>query len=614
MSDQYEGLSKDQLIALLRKRDGQKKLGLVWERDEIEADRAIDADFVACAIDEELSDKAAPWPNLVIEGDNFDALRWLRMTHAKRIKCIFIDPPYNTGNKDWVYNDHYIDKTDRWRHSTWLEFLFQRLTLARDLLADDGVLLISINDENRSKLDLLANEVMPGKRVGSFVWRTKDTGNDAGQRLSQVHEHVLIFAGPGFKFSGQEVTSNKFRNPDEHPKGDWCPQPLTKAANRISRAETYYPVFDPQTDLWYPCDPLRVWAYASRDRVKQGQKLRADTMEDMIDRGEIYFPPCKDEQVFFYASRQELDAAITAGLVPRLPKKKTPLFYPDLPDLDFWVGKKIAPGRPSRRDFLIDKPLDKRIAPVSSWIAGLNELVEYDVLSEDEMLTLRSPRGGVGGDDLLEAMGSKPFDNPKPVSLMRELVRQSASPGETVLDFFAGSATTAQAVMELNAEDGGERRFIMVSSSEATTDEPDKNICRDVTAERIRRLNAASEGKYAALSAPFAYLRTREIAFEDLDYELSPGEVWTALETLHDLPLTPHDVESGWQEHDGGHTLLVLVDRADAALGARLKDLAERKVNLVAYAWAPGQVTALLDGAHVDVRPVRDTLVRHFRQ
>ena len=144
MSDQYESLGKDQLIALLRKRDGQKKLGLVWERDEIEADRAIDANFVACSIDGQLSDKAAPWPNLVIEGDNFDALRWLRMTHAKRIKCIYIDPPYNTGNKDWVYNDHYIDKNDRWRHSTWLEFLYQRLTLARDLLADDGVMLISI--------------------------------------------------------------------------------------------------------------------------------------------------------------------------------------------------------------------------------------------------------------------------------------------------------------------------------------------------------------------------------------------------------------------------------------------------------------------------------------
>jgi hypothetical protein len=133
LADHYETLSKAQLISLLRKKDAEKKLGLVWERDEIEADAAIDANFVACAVDPALSDGTGPWRNLVIEGDNFDALRWLRMAYAKRVKCIYIDPPYNTGEKDWVYNDHYIDKNDRYRHSTWLEFLYRRLTLARDL-------------------------------------------------------------------------------------------------------------------------------------------------------------------------------------------------------------------------------------------------------------------------------------------------------------------------------------------------------------------------------------------------------------------------------------------------------------------------------------------------
>lgn len=106
LADHYESLSQSQLVNLLRKRDNEKKLGLVWERDEIEADAAIDANFIACTLDTGLSDGAAPWRNLVIEGDNFDALRWLRMTYARRVKCIYIDPPYNTGNKDWVYNDH----------------------------------------------------------------------------------------------------------------------------------------------------------------------------------------------------------------------------------------------------------------------------------------------------------------------------------------------------------------------------------------------------------------------------------------------------------------------------------------------------------------------------
>ena len=122
----YGELSREQLIALLEKRDRTKKLGLVWERDEIEADAALASEFVVADLVPSLSDppdRNSGWPNLVIEGDNFDALRWLRMAMRGRIKCIYIDPPYNTGAKDWVYNDHYIKKEDRWRHSTWLEFV-----------------------------------------------------------------------------------------------------------------------------------------------------------------------------------------------------------------------------------------------------------------------------------------------------------------------------------------------------------------------------------------------------------------------------------------------------------------------------------------------------------
>jgi adenine-specific DNA-methyltransferase len=193
---QYDGLTREQLIQILEKRERAKKLGLVWERNEIEADKAVDANFVACTLDLKLCERTAPWSNLVIEGDNFDALRWLRIGFSGRVGCIYIDPPYNTGNKDWVYNDHYFDSNDRYRHSTWLEFLFRRLSLARDLLSEEGVILISINDENRARLELLADEALPGMRIGTFVWRTKDSSNDAERNFSSVHEHVLVYARP----------------------------------------------------------------------------------------------------------------------------------------------------------------------------------------------------------------------------------------------------------------------------------------------------------------------------------------------------------------------------------------------------------------------------------
>ncbi len=118
---------------------------------------------------------------------------------------IYIDPPYNTGNKDWVYNDKFVSANDRWRRSQWLEFLYQRLTLARELLTSDGVILVSINDENRDRLGLLMDEVFPGRRVGSFVWRSRTGGNDAeGAFFSSNHEHVLVYGNSGFRFSGDE--------------------------------------------------------------------------------------------------------------------------------------------------------------------------------------------------------------------------------------------------------------------------------------------------------------------------------------------------------------------------------------------------------------------------
>src|SRR5690606_8308638 len=155
----YAHLTREQLLRLLERRDAERQLGLVWERDEIEADRALNDDFVALELDEALSHGEAPWDNLIVEGDNYDALRYLRMTHAGRIRCIYIDPPYNTGNRDFVYNDRFVDRSHRFRHSLWLEFMYRRLQLAKDLLADDGVIFVSIDDNELFRLGMLMDRV-----------------------------------------------------------------------------------------------------------------------------------------------------------------------------------------------------------------------------------------------------------------------------------------------------------------------------------------------------------------------------------------------------------------------------------------------------------------------
>ena len=549
-------LSAPELRRLLAEHLTQRKLGLTWERDAIAHDQALNADVVLPHLRPDYSqtpEGCSAHHNLIIEGDNFDALRLLRATHAGKVRVIYIDPPYNTGNKDWVYNDQFVGANDRWRHSQWLEFLYQRLTLARDLLTSDGVILVSINDENRSRLELLMDEVFPGRRLGSLVWRTKDTGNDLAQRFSHVHEHILVYANGGFTFNGRATDRSKFRNPDKDVRGDWSPQPLTANESLIERPNTYYPIQDPDPGYWYPCDPDSTWRFASEEVIRRlcnGDEaavqtalaaLRSDCMEALIAKKLIYFPLCKPEELLFFATQADLLAALKAGKGPMLPKKKTPLLRTNLPDLDFWVGKPIAPGRPSRKEHWTARPETERLAPLSSWIGGMNEDVGEDDL---ELFALRSARGGVATEEVKHVLGSKAFPHPKPLSLIKGLLQQATRPGDTVLDFFAGSGTTGQAVLELNAEDGGQRRFILCSSTEATAKEPAKNLCRDVCAERLRRVIAGYGGKPGytlAQGGEFAYLQLDKIDGADLLLDAQPHHA-AALLLMRSMAAAPVDI------------------------------------------------------------------------
>ncbi|MBT2768584.1 site-specific DNA-methyltransferase [Stenotrophomonas sp. ISL-67] len=512
-------LGAPELRRLLVEHLTKRKLGLTWERNAIEHDEALNANIVLPQLVPELSHKPTSVAekfvhrNLIIEGDNFDALRLLKATHAGRIRVIYIDPPYNTGNRDWVYNDDYVGKTDRYRHSMWLEFLYQRLMLARDLLTRDGVILVSINDENRARLEVLMDEVFPGRRVGSLVWRTRDTTSAKDRNFSDVHEHILVYGNEGFAFNGTEKTQKKYKNPDKDPRGPWNGDPLTLAFDRFDRANLYYPLHDPRRDRWYPCDENRVWAYATEDRVEDTTKLQSETMEEWVRQEKILFS--EDEETRIWGSKEELLASIDAGDVPVTPKRKRPLLTRETPDLNFWVGKTVGFGRPLFKKHWSD--LRSHTNPLGSWIARLTEI--YD---DEDFAVLRSPQAGEGTEFIQEVFGSKAFQYPKPPTLIRNLLAQTTKPGDIVLDFFAGSATTGQAVLELNAEDDGERRYILCSSTEMTAREPDKNVCRDITAERMRRVSRGFAGKPGYTvdqGGEFAYLRLNKLAPADLPFE-----------------------------------------------------------------------------------------------
>lgn len=519
---QLDALNAQELRRLLVEHLTRQKLGLYWEHNAIERDQALNANLVFPRLVPEWSQldgaPEAGTTNLVIEGDNYDSLRLLQATHRGKVRVIYIDPPYNTGNKDWVYNDHYVGQNDRWRHSLWLEFLYRRLTLARDLLSSDGVILVSINDENRARMELLMDEVFPGRRLGTLTWRTRQ-GSNADQQcfLSVDHEHVLVYGNPNFSFNGFAKSYEMYSNPDNDPRGDWRPDNLTLGYSYKERPNLYYPLLDQITGITYPPNPDRVWVYATESRLKEGQTVQAKTMEEFIRLGQIIFPA--DQRVETWPTLDAMLAAIDAGDVPK--SGKTPLLRRDLPNLEFWVGRPVGFGRPQFKRYKAD--LRNQTQPLSSWIVPSSEEGDYE--AENSFVSSTNQEGA---RVVAEIFGDRAFNYAKPLSLIKNLLQQATRPGDIVLDFFAGSGTTGHAVLELNAEDGGNRSFILCSSTEATTKEPDKNLCRDVCAERIRRV-MGGYGNKPGLGGAFAYLQMDLIEMADVNFEANTEHAFQLL-------------------------------------------------------------------------------------
>jgi adenine-specific DNA-methyltransferase len=314
------------------------------------------------------------------------------------------------------------------------------------------------------------------------------------------------------------------------------------------------------------------------------------------------FPDPEEERVAVWNSVEEILAAIEAGDVPVTPKKKNPLLSKDTPDLDFWVGKRVGFGRPGFKKHW--KDLRSHINPVGSWIARLNE-----DLDEDDFATLRSREAGEGTGVIEKVFGKKVFSYPKPPSLMQQLVEQSSEGDDIVLDFFGGSGTTPHAVLQQNAEDGHNRRFIIMSNAEATLDDPDKNICRDVCGPRIKAVINGFGGN-APTGGDFAYLRCRRIAAGRL-VEIEHVQVWTALQMIHRDTLEPFAPAAFLCSGDE-ETALFYVPRFTAALVPALRKAVKDTAAAVLYSWQPETLRQHIRAAHVQHEAIPESLARRF--
>ena len=546
MSDGYEDLSKEALIDVLRRRDRQAHYGLLWERKRIGQDKALNRDFVGLELDPELSCGDAPWSNLLIEGDNYDALRNLASTMAGQFKLIYIDPPYNTGRRDFVYNDRFFEATDRFRHSTWLEFMYQRLTLAKDLLSDDGVLFVSIDDNELFNLGLLLNQVF-GERsfIANCIWQ-KRYSRENRECIGDAHEYLLVYAPnpDAFKLRRGRI-------------------PLSDEQARVYRNPS-----NPRET-----DPTKRW----RGIPMTAQGFRPNQMYPITaPNGTVHTPPEGRCWSMIEPEFRRLEAASRI----------------------YWGANGTA--QPSVIRFLSE------VEGLVPWTWWPNEEVGHTDEARKEIQSMFRTQTA--------------FDTPKPTRLLRRVLEIGAPEKDAlVLDFFAGSGTLGHAVLQMNKEDGGNRRFVLVSSKESTEENPERNLAREVCAKRVRMAIEGYESRdgdaVAGLGGSFGYFRSIRVPMHRLEDNLSDALVWSYAQQLAGHPLSQHQRDISTSLSEG--TLLVYCTNTKPATLSKLgAALTEHSGPAAVFTWAPAVVSQFLEDRKrfATVVSVPDDLKRTFRQ
>lgn len=371
--------------------------------------------------------------NLYIEGDNLEVLKLLQETYLGKIKMIYIDPPYNTGN-DFVYNDDFTIESGVWSvesgdydedgnrlvknldsngrfHTDWLNMIYPRLKLAKDLLSDDGVIFISIDDNELENLKKCCEEVFGESNfIANIIWKHTQQSKNDEPHFSRQYNHTLVYAKmksslPNFYFERTEEDNKNYSNPDADPKGMWRSGDVRSPNYRKTLC---YTITAPNGNIIQP--PINGWRWSE------------ESLRDKISTGEIKFKPDN------------------SGIIRKIYLCDQPGRTPE----NLWEGQQFGTTRQA-----------------ASIIKTLFDGVQV-------------------------------FDTPKPTELIKKMLEIATRQDSIVLDFFSGSATTAHAVMQLNAEDGGHRKFIMVQLPEETDEKSEaykagyKNIC-EIGKERIRR-------------------------------------------------------------------------------------------------------------------------------
>ena len=450
-----------------------KKYGLVWERHEEAVDIQMRDNipvFTEC-VDKEISTTTGG-VNFLLEGDNLHSLRLLEKTHAGRIDLIYIDPPYNTNNKEFIYDDSFVDKTDAFRHSKWLSFMHERLLLVKQLLSKNGSIFISIDSNEQAQLKLLCDEIFGEENfIDMISWFKKASPSNDAQYFSNDIEYILVYARDKSVWRPHRLPLNEkqmkyYTNPDNDSRGPWNSATYTCNKSKEQRPSLYYPITNPYTgeEVW-PKETA-VWAYSK------------EQCEEHI----------KNNMLFWGVDG----------------KAKYPRF------------KKFL----SNHQGVVNRTL---------W--------HYDDVNHTQ-----------GASAELKSLDIIGFATPKPTRLIDRIIRIASEDNSIILDFFAGSGTTAHAVLKYNHDhESSNRKFILCTNNE-------NNICEEVTYERIKRV-IEGYGDVEGIPANLKYYRT------DFVSKYSDSLTDELLDHIKEMIQLEHGINL-----DGNQYLLVLTDEEADAL------------------------------------------------
>lgn len=512
--------------------------------------------------------------NMIIHGDNLEALKSLLPQYEGKIKCIYIDPPYNTGNEGWVYNDNVNDpKIKKWlgevvgkegedlsRHDKWLCMMYPRLKLLQKLLSDDGAIFISIDDNELYNLKSVCDEIFGiGCFVSTISWqRTYSMRNDSKGIAAEV-EHILVYGKSPLwqpnKLNRTAQMDSKYKNPDNDPHGAWR-NIVASAPNAATHQGMVYAIQNPLTgDLAYPPQG-RCWSLGQDQMLTAMQQWCEYELKDLAD----YEKRAKLCNVSIEDIRKDVLAIVLKDSIEVAHEKANRIYQGGiLPE--FFFSQK-GRGALSRKAYL--NQVGGR--PVTNWWP-----FEETGHTDEASRLLKSMFGGTAV-----------FDTPKPPRLIERILQITGDKDSLILDSFAGSGTTAHAVLNMNKADGGSRKFILIEM---------EDYAENITAERVKRvIDGYGEGKSAAkgTGGDFSFYELGEPLFIDDNLNESVGVekireyIWY---TETKAPYAPQNDGYYLGKHgDTGYYFYYEPDRATSLDHAFLSRVQEEAGGYVIYA------------------------------